>query len=150
MLCFVTGFQMPLPDSKYKETIGELITSALSNFSEERCAAITWALHLLAYKECRERLNLPIFPFTYQQILNCPVATTTELLKHAKTSLDHVQMVTDAMKRDSQQGSFLGKDLTSKKKRAANFSITEMAMVEEVFAKLDLPPLEQYETLLQA
>ncbi len=124
-----------------------MIESALSNYVEEKSAAICWALHMLAYKECKSRFKLPIFPFTYQQILKDPVGTTARLLEHSKASSDHAGLVTEAMKRDSQQGSFLSKEETKKKKRAANFSPEEIRIMEDILEQLDLPSLAQYEKL---
>ncbi len=139
---------MPVSGTMYRETMTLVIESVLSNYIEEKAAAVAWALHILAYKECKSRLKLPIFPLTYQQILKDPVGTTARLLEHSKASSKHAGLVTEAMKRDSQQGSFLSKEETKKKKRAANFSKEEITIMEDVLKQLDLPSLDQYEKML--
>ncbi len=125
-----------------------MVKSAVLNYKEEKSATICWALNVLAYVECKSRFKLPIFPFTYQQILKNPVGTTARLLEHSKASSKHAGLVTEAMKRDSQQGSFLSKEETKKKKRTANFSPEEVRIMGDILKQLDLPSLDEYEKLL--
>ncbi len=129
------------------------VTDAIveQKFPEVQLATLFWALHILNYKECKDKLSIDILPLMYEDLLADPTRTISDILSHCQVQFkSDMSKVLEVMNTDSQENSRLSwKAVRKIEKTKRELSSQDWQIAEEMLDKLGLPKLDSFMDIFQ-
>ncbi len=135
---------LTLEGCKHEAAARELAREILNDYTLVNFSSYLWALMMLCFKESRDRLDISIHPLSYEELLEDPAGTISRLLDHCGyNDKTHIDRCLEAMSRDSQSKSAISRDKIRKHKKAG-FTDGEVGIINSIFRRLGLPPMDKY------
>lgn len=123
--------------------IRDLEDKWLRKIGSAEMIALFFGLHVLNFREYSTKKKISFFSISYEDLLASPEGTMKKLLAHCSMSTRTLDQCISAMSKDSQQGSAISREKLQKS-RPKDFTEGEIRNVNEIFQKMDLPPLERF------